>query len=128
MRRSPESLVNRLRNRKRRIVCYTILIIAGLLLLAAAGFVLVKSIGDLAFREGDDLQLHVVIGQQILVGIAFLDAMSLLLATGIGAAIAMLVGEVTSFTKDDLLVNLWDRVQALEQSEPIDSQPPIPNP
>ena len=118
MRRSPEVMVSRLRNRKDRIIVYGILsiILAGM----AAGywFVLVKMITGLTPKEGEDLLMHVVFGQQMLVGITCMQTIFFLLAMGLGATVAGLITELTMFTKSDLLVNLWDRVQALEQPQP----------
>jgi len=117
MRRSPEVMVSRLRNRKGRIIAYGILsiIIAG----TAAGywFVLTKMITGLAPKEGEDLLTHVVFGQQMLLGITCKQTIFFLLAMGLGAAAAGLITELTMFTKSDLLVDLWDRVQALEQPQ-----------
>lgn len=130
MRRSPEVTVSRLRNRKGRIIGYGILsvILAGM----AAGHwvVLTKLITGLAPREGEDLLLHVVIGQQMLGGITCLQTILFLLALGFGATVAGLIAELTTFTKNDLLVHLWDRVQALEQLQPspANSQQPQPPP
>jgi hypothetical protein len=128
MRRSPEVLVKRLRNRKFRIIGYSVLIIVGLCLIAWHWFVLTTLTSDLVPKEGDDLLWHAVLSQQLLPGIACLEAVLLLLGVGIGAVIALLIGEVTAFTKNDLLVNLWDRVEALEQSQRASSQSLIPNP
>lgn len=123
MRRSPETLIKGLRNRKHRIVAYSIWSVVSLCLLVAALFLLFKATSGLVPKESDDLQLHVIMGQQMLVGITFIEAMSLLIGLCVGASIGLLVGEVATFTKNDLLVNLWDRVQALEQSQPTPSDP-----
>ena len=118
MPRSPEALVARLRNRKGRIIGYSILSVLLAIVAAGSWFVLTKAISGLLPKEGEDLFLHVVFGQQMLVGIACMQTMFFLLALGLGATVGVLIGELTTFTKQDLLVHLWDRVQALEQSQP----------
>ena len=69
-------------------------------------------------KEGEDLLWHVVLGQQTLAGIAYVQTMLFLLGLGVGTTVALLIGELTTCTKNDLLVHLWDRVQALERSLP----------
>jgi len=120
MQRPPEALVARLRNRKRRLITLGILIVI-LLGLIAMGWLAVTSLQkSLVPKEDADLLLHVVSCQVLLPGIAFLQSMLLLLAAALGAALAAFLGRSAGLaTKDDLLVNLWDRVQALEQSRPV---------
>jgi hypothetical protein len=117
MRRSPDALVARLRNRKGRIIGYSVLSAVCLALLAGHLFLVGRMTTGLVPRQGDDLLVSVVVGQQTIVAIAFLQTMSLVLAVGLGVAGAALIGELMVCTKNDLLVHLWDRVQALEQSQ-----------
>src|SRR5208282_4627147 len=114
MRGSPDALVARLRNRKGRMITCGILSIMFASVGAGGCFVVTKAITGLVPREGEDLLMHVVFGQQMLVGIAHMQTVVLLLALGLGATLTALIGELTTFTKNDLLVHLWDRVQALE--------------
>jgi len=115
MRRSPEALIARLRNRKRRVLNYGVLTLICLGLLLADWSVTAKAIAALAPGEGDDPSTLFVVGQQMLVGIAFMQTMALLLALAFGAAVAALILELVGYTRDDLLVNPWDRVQLHEQ-------------
>jgi hypothetical protein len=70
--------------------------------------------------------LHVLKSQQLVWAIANTTAISYLLAAVVGLFLGSLVTEAFMFTKDDLLVDLWDRVQALERQQM--SNPPVPNP
>jgi hypothetical protein len=128
MRRSPEVLIARLRNKKSRIIASGIFTVVLLGLLAWYWFLLITTCQSLVPREGENLAFHVVFTQQLLVGIAFIQCISLFLALGVGLSIGMLINELSGFTKNDLLVQLWDRVQALERSQPADPQSPTPNP
>jgi hypothetical protein len=85
---------------------------------------------DLVPEEGKDVLVHLAVGQAMVVGIAFLQSAGLLLAAGLGATVAALITELTMFTKTDLLVRLWDRVQVLEQSvlPPASAQQPQSRP
>jgi len=128
MRGSPEVLIARLRNRKKRIVAYSIFSVVCLGLLGVHWFVLVDMCRSLVPQEGEDLALHAVLSQQVFFAAACMHATSLLLACLLGLAVGALVCEVMTFTKNDLLVELWDRVQALERSKPPNTESPIPSP
>jgi hypothetical protein len=114
--RSPETLVARLRNRKGRIVTYAILSVVLAGLTAMHWIMAARMIASLVPEEGKDLLFHVVVGQPIIVGIAFMQTAGLLMVAGFGATVGALITELTMFTKTDMLVRLWDRVQVLEQS------------
>lgn len=116
MHRSPEALVAGLRKRKSRIVTFSILTIACGGLLAMSLYVAARGYSLLVPKEGDDLAFHVTMAVPIVPAIAFCQTMAVVYAMGLGLAAAMLIGELTSFTKNDLLVELWDRVQSLEKA------------
>ena len=116
MRRSLEALVTGLRNRKRRIVAYSILSVVFLGLAAWQWYVLSDAVRFLLPKEGEDPVSRVVMGQAMMPGIAAMIAALFLLAAVIGVMIGLLITEAAMFTKSDLLVQLWDRVQALERS------------
>jgi hypothetical protein len=118
MRRSPEVLIARLRNRKARTIGCSILSVACLGLLAMNMLVLSEMISGLIRREGGDLPISAVAGQQVL-AIAGLQSITLLLALGLGVAAAALITELSGATKADLLVQLWDCVQTLERSKAV---------
>jgi hypothetical protein len=71
---------------------------------------------DLVPKEGDNLQPHVALGQPLIVGITCMQTMAFFLTMCLAAAVGALINELTTFTKTDLLVSLWDRVQALEET------------
>lgn len=117
MRRTPELLIARLRNRKGRIITYGVLSVICLGVLINHWLLLTEAITGLSLKEGDDLLLHVVAGQYMVLGIALMQTLFILLAMGLGFAAASLLNEISGCTKMDLVVELWDRVQALERSQ-----------
>jgi len=127
---SPEVLVARLRNRKGRVIGYAVLSTVLAALTAAHWIMAARGMADLVPEEGKDVLVHLAVGQAMVVGIAFLQSAGLLLAAGLGATVAALITELTMFTKTDLLVRLWDRVQVLEQSvlPPASAQQPQSRP
>ena len=117
MRRTPELLIARLRNRKGRIISFGVLSVICLGALINYWLLMTDAVDSLVPKEGDDLLLHVVIGQQMVVGIALMQTLLILLAMGLGFAATSLINEISGCTKMDLVVELWDRVQALERSQ-----------
>ena len=128
MRRSPEKLIARLRNRRSRIIALSVCVVVGLGVLAYGWFVLVTLYSDLVPKEADDVLLHVVMNQYMILAIANIGGSSLLVASLVGIAIGLLLTEVSGFTKNDLLANLWDRVQALERSQPANLNSQVQSP
>jgi hypothetical protein len=132
MRRSPEVLVARLRNRKGRIIVLSILTVICIGALAFQWVMLNRMLTDLLHIESERL------ARVLLVGVVSLETAAFFLALCLAAAVAALITEFTVFTKSELLVNLWDRVRALEQSQTLPanrqepqspasgSQPPCP--
>lgn len=124
MRRSPEVYVAGLRRRKRRVVQWLVVAVTfgGPLVVNLYGAVNGYSL----LRDGLAIQPAIV---EILALVTFLQTMAIFCAVGLGLAVAMFIIELTQFTKNDLLVELWDRVQALEESRPApanNGRPPSP--
>ncbi len=117
MRRTPELLIARLRNRKGRIIAYGVLSVIFLGVLINYWLLMTDAVDSLVPKEGDDLLLHVVTGQYMVLGIALMQTLFILLAMGLGFAATSLLNEISGCTKMDLVVELWDRVQALERSQ-----------
>jgi hypothetical protein len=117
MQRSPEALVAKLRNKKSRIILYSIL---SLLFLGSLVFylcVLSHASQSLIPKEGEEPTVHNYLLPVMLQLISALITMSMLIAAGLGISIGSLYVEFTSFTKNELLVQLWDRVQELEKTQ-----------
>ena len=112
-------MVARLRNRKGRIIAWSILSVVWLGGLAVQLIALNWMITDFMPKEGDELLTRAVVGQRMLRNIAFLQTVAYFVALVLATAVLFLIAELTMFTKHDLLVNLWDRVQALEQSQTV---------
>lgn len=123
MRRSPEKLIERLRNHKGRIKIYAFFVVVSLALLMASVYLLIETYGWLLPDEEGNLALTDVAREHLSIGAAFLQVVSLMLVSVFGLAVGLLISEVTTFTKNDLLVQLWDRVHALERCQPVDPQP-----
>jgi len=117
MRRSPEALIAGLRNRKRRIVTYSVLAVIFLGLAAIALFVASRAYAGLVPREGEKLVFRAALDHLMLVGIARMQTIAIVFAIAFGLAGAALLIEIMEFTRSDLLVYLWDRVQALEKAQ-----------
>jgi hypothetical protein len=113
-------MVARLRNRKGRIIGWSVLSVISLGMIALNLFWLNWMLTDLLHIESERM------ARALLFAIASLETLTLLLALGLAVAVGLLITELTVFTKSDLLVNLWDRVRALEQSQtvPANSQEP----
>ena len=115
--RSAEALVAHLRKRKRRIIGHIVCLVVSLGMLAVFGWLIFDLYHRIVPKNEADLAIvHLVQLQQVTVAIAFIQSMMLLFALGFGYATGMLLNELTTFTKDELLVNLWDRVNLLEKS------------
>jgi asparagine N-glycosylation enzyme membrane subunit Stt3 len=113
-------MVARLRNRKGRIIAWSGLSVFFLVMLALHLLMLTRMLTDLLHIESERMV------RAVLFGVVSLEIVAFLLALGLAAAVAALITEFTVFTKSELLVNLWDRVRALEQSQavPANSQEP----
>jgi hypothetical protein len=66
-------------------------------------------------KEGTDFAFHAVVSLPIVVAISGLIPMLLLTALGTVFMAFSLAGELMICTKDDLLIHLLDRVEALEK-------------
>ncbi|MBN1395671.1 MAG: hypothetical protein JW959_11660 [Pirellulales bacterium] len=117
MKRSPEKMIARLRNRKSRIIASMILSMLLLMLLSWQWYVVECIWKDSLFMEHEDLLFHVAIQQMLFIPASTLIAQSMLVAALLGLAVGSLFVNLFAYSKDDLLVNLWDRLQALEKSK-----------
>jgi hypothetical protein len=118
MPQSPDVLIKRLRNRKRRVVVHVIFVVACASFLATGWIVVTRGYALLVAREGEDLLFRVNSAEVALPVIAFWQTFTVLAGLALGCSSAMLIAELTAFTKDDLLVDLYDRVTALERANP----------
>ena len=117
MQRSPEALVERLRNRKGRIIRYSVLALICLGLCGMYWFLFIRAYAQLIPKEGEDLVIHAAISQYIILPqIVYFQIMTILTGAFFGIFTMMVLTEITTFTKNDLLVQLWDHVQVLEQN------------
>ena len=116
MKRSPEVLIARMRKRKRRIVGLAMLLVILVCGLVWNYWMFALLCQDLVPKEGDDLATHAIMSQSLLFGVAILHSMIMVLAAFVGLAAGALITELFMFTKTDLLLQLWDRVQLLERS------------
>ena len=129
---SAEVLVERLRNRRRRLV------VGGSVLVLALGVITVFAFSVSQRPQQVDPQLQrqdpamaEIVRQQIETAKSLLELMTMVMGAVFVLTIVLLVTAFSSYTKDDLLVELWDRVQALEQSntpEPNPDASDLPNP
>jgi hypothetical protein len=139
MKRSPEALVASLRvkkNKKWRIVTHTFVVLVLLNLVAYYCCVLASNlfVALLLPQNPGGHTIYSLIHGTLLYKFAFLNSLTMFLAACLGIEAMNLVTELTTFAKDDLLVQLWDRVQALEMSQqgaaggqqPQDPTPPAP--
>jgi hypothetical protein len=110
-------LVSRLRNRKRRIVTYSIVVVVLLGGLSIQWFKLAMMWSFLTPKEGGDLLLHVAMCQPMVVWMATACASTLVLAMVCTYFVVELITEIFGVTRNDLLVQMWDRLQALERSQ-----------
>ncbi len=111
-------MVARLRNRKGRIIGFSVLSVLCFGTVALNLLLLNRMLTDLLHVESEHM------ARALLFGIASLETLTLFFAMGLVLAVGLLTTELMVFTKSDLLVNLWDRVRALEQSQrvPANSQ------
>jgi hypothetical protein len=128
MRRSAELLVARLRNRRKRIVVDSILTVASLAAIAVIWYFINRLAASLVPREVGDPSLELARLQYVLAislplfGLLYL--MMLFCAALLGFSVSELVRAIAGFSNCDLLVNLWDRVQALESGRPAAASGP----
>jgi hypothetical protein len=115
MRLSPEKLIARMRNKKIRIINGIILLIVFLFLITLYWIIGLKfweHVKD--YSEKDDL--HHFFSHLSLLYLSRIYVTTILLSLFIGFLISFLIGLLFTYTKEDLLVELWDRVQTLEKA------------
>jgi hypothetical protein len=119
MRRSPEALVSRLRNRRGRIITYSILAVISLALAAMQWFLAMCLYSDLIPKGDEDATaIRALLAPQFAVSTAVVLMVAFFFCLLFAQNIVMLIVEATGYTRNDLLVELWDRVQALESGRP----------
>jgi len=127
MRRSPEVLVARLRNRRGRVVTHSILAVVFLALAAWHLFVATCLYSDLIPKADEDAAaIRALLAPQFAVATGFVLMIAFFLALMFAHNVGMLITIATGTTQDDLLVSLWDRVQALESGLPTPANGPQP--
>ena len=123
--RTPEKLIANLRRRKLRIVCH---------LIAAVIFGLsVAVLGYFAFRAGtmliidsktEDIETEAawlsICGPFMALVAASFFTLCLAQFILFGSTIGTLIAELTSYTQDQLLVEMWDRIKEIQSK--IDGQ------
>jgi hypothetical protein len=130
MRKSPEVLISRLRNRKKRIVVDSVQTVACLAAVAVIWYFINSMAASLVPRDVEDPSLELARFQYVLaislplIGLLFL--MMLFCAAFLGFSVSELIRAITGFSNSDLLVELWDRVRALESGRPGPPSGPPP--
>ena len=77
-----------------------------------------KLLPDLSAKpslQQGDVNLELLLAPQVAVAIAALNTKALLFACLLGALITALILQVTGRSKDYVIVEMWDRIKALEQ-------------
>jgi MFS family permease len=124
--RTPEALVAHLRRRKLRITFYVIFAIVFAVFAVVWGYLAVQFTTRLIINpETENIETEkimlTVIGPFMALGAASCFALCLTLCILLGSAVAALIIELTSYTKDDLLVEMWDRIKEIQSK--INKQP-----
>jgi hypothetical protein len=123
--RTPETLVAHLRRRKLRITLYAIAAVALAILAVAHGYLAYKFGAMLIINpETENIEAEItilnIIGPLMAACTSSCYALCLAFCIGLGFAIGALIGELTSYTKDQLLVEMWDRIIKIQNK--IDKQ------
>jgi uncharacterized membrane protein YhaH (DUF805 family) len=124
MRGSPEKLIAGLRRKRLRIIASGILSVVLLGLLIAQWCLIGTVWHDSVFKEHSDLLFHVAMQQMMVIPTCSLIAQSMLVAALLGIMMAIFFINLLAYSKDDLLVELWDRIEALEHSIATQSEEP----
>ena len=123
--RTPEALIANLRRRKFRIIFYAIATIFLAIFTAAYFYLADKATSKLIITpETENIQAEKAF---LAVGGPFMASTAancytkcLACAMGLGFALAALIIELTSYTKNQLLVEMWDRIKEIQSK--IDKQ------
>lgn len=123
--RTPEAFIANLRRRKLRITFYVIFIILSAALAAIWGYFAVRFGTTLVINLGTtNIETEKIMltffGPIMAVGAACCFTLCLTQCILLGSAIATLIAELTSYTKDQLLVEMWDRIKEIQSK--IDKQ------
>ncbi len=117
--RTPEALVAHLRRRKFRIIFYAIAAIVLAVFAAAYGYFAIQFTTSLIVSPAcEDIEAEIrmlTIGGPMMASAAA-SCFTLCVAhcIGFGFAFAALIIELTSYTKNQLLVEMWDRIKVLQ--------------
>ena len=117
--RTPETLVARLRRRKLRITSYAIVTIVLAVFAASWGYLAIRFTSMLIMgptSEGIEANTVVLtfMGPLMASAAACCFAACLAHSIGFGFTLAALITELTSYTKNQLLVEMWDRIKELQ--------------
>ena len=115
--KTAEALIGRLRNRRGRIVAYAVTSVACAVISGMYWWHSIRLTSQLVPAENDDPLLHLTTSQAMLPSIVMCYTFATVWALGLGLSVGKLVGELATYTKNQLLVELWDRVTALEKSQ-----------
>jgi hypothetical protein len=123
--RTPEALIAHLRRRKYRIIFYTIATVICAATAIAYGYLTGRFEDMLIVNpEAENIEAETatltIIGPFMAAKAASCYAKCLAYAIGFGFSLSALIIELTSYTKNQLLVEMWDRIQELESK--IDKQ------
>lgn len=123
--RTPEALVAQLRRRKFRITFYAIIAVVFAVFAVVWGYLAVRFATMLIVNpESKDIEAETimlsVMGPLMALGAASCFTLCLTQCILLGSAIASLINELTSYTKDQLLVEMWDRIKEIQSK--IDKQ------
>ncbi len=117
--RTPEVLVAHLRRRKFRIIFYAIAAIFLALLAVACGYFAIQFTTSLIVSPASEdieaeIRMLTIGGPLMASAAASCFAVCLAHSIGFGFALAALITELTSYTKNQLLVEMWDRIKELQ--------------
>jgi hypothetical protein len=117
--RTPEALVAHLRRRKFRITFYAIVAVVLAVFAAAWGYLSIDFttmlfMGPTSEGIEDKTVVITFMGPLMASAAASCFAACLAHSIGFGFALAALITELTSYTKNQLLVEMWDRIKELQ--------------
>jgi glucan phosphoethanolaminetransferase (alkaline phosphatase superfamily) len=123
--RTPEAFIANLRHRRVRIIFYIIFIIVSSALAIIWGYFAVRLGTMLVIHpETKDIETETTMltffGPLTAVGAACCFTLCLTQCILLGSAIATLIAELATYTKDQLLVEMWDRIKEIQSK--IDKQ------
>jgi len=117
--RTPEALVAQLRRRKLRITLYAIFAIVSAAFAVVWGYLAVQFTTVLIVNpKYEDIEAEIImitiLGPLMASASACCFTLCITKCILLGCAIAALIIELTSYTKNQLLVEMWDRIKVLQ--------------